>query len=125
RFQSARDLAFDLKAIASGSFIPRPGGPALQSIAVLPFRNESEDPEAEYLSDGITESIISRLSRLPRLRVMARSTTFRFKSSEVDPQQIGATLGVSSVLTGRVRQRGDTLVIRTELVDVTDGAQLW
>jgi TolB-like protein/pimeloyl-ACP methyl ester carboxylesterase/Tfp pilus assembly protein PilF/predicted Ser/Thr protein kinase len=97
----------------------------IQSLAVLPLVNASEDPGAEYLSDGITESIINNLAQLAKLRVMARSTVFRYKGRAVDPQQVGQELGVGAVLSGRVQQLGDTLVIGTELVNAEDGAQLW
>src|SRR2546423_5635012 len=93
--------------------------------AILPLANSGADPEAEYLSDGITESIISNLSQLARLRVMARSTAFRYKGREVDPQEVGRELGVRAVLTGRVLRLGERLVIRAELADTSDGAQLW
>jgi TolB-like protein/Tfp pilus assembly protein PilF len=95
------------------------------SIAVLPFMNASSDAGMDYLSDGMTESIINSLSQLTSLRVMARSTVFRYKSREFDPQEIGNKLNVRAVLTGRVLQRGETLNIQTELVDVADGSQLW
>jgi TolB-like protein/Flp pilus assembly protein TadD len=95
------------------------------SIAVLPFMNASHDASMDYLSDGMTESIINSLSQLTSLRVMARSTVFRYKAREVDPQEIGNKLNVRAVLTGRVLQRGETLNIQTELVDVGDGSQLW
>jgi TolB-like protein/Tfp pilus assembly protein PilF len=91
---------------------------------VLPFVNSSHDPEADYLCEGITESLISRLSQLRQLRVMARSTAFRYKGDS-DPQQVGRELKVGAVLTGRVAQRGDRLVIAAELVDVSNGTQLW
>jgi TolB-like protein/Tfp pilus assembly protein PilF len=97
----------------------------LNSLAVLPLANASTNPETEYLSDGITESIINSLSKLPQLRVMARSTVFRYKNREVDPQQVGQGLGVKTVLVGRVLQLSDRLIIRTELVDVANGWQLW
>lgn len=97
----------------------------LNSLAVLPLTNASANPDAEYLSDGITESIINSLSQLPQLRVMARSTVFRYKGMEVDPQQVGQGLGVRAVLAGRVLQHSDRLVVRTELVDVANGWQLW
>src|SRR4030095_10706913 len=93
----------------------------VDSIAVLPLTNVSGDPETEYLADGITETIINTLSRLPKLRVMARSTVFRYKGKEVDPQQVGFDLGIRAVLMGRVLQRGDDLVIKAELIDVADG----
>lgn len=97
----------------------------INSIAVLPLVNASRDPEMEYLSDGISESLINSLSRLSALRVMARSTVFRFKGREADPQKVGRELGVDAVLTGRVVQRGDTLVVQADLVNVADGTQLW
>jgi eukaryotic-like serine/threonine-protein kinase len=113
-----------LGSIAYFSYFARPAGP-IDSIAVLPLVNASNDPNTEYLSDGITESIISNLSQLPQLRVMARSTVFRFKGQEIDPQKIGRDLDVGAVLTGRLLRQGDNLIIRTELVNVADGARLW
>ena len=98
---------------------------SIDSLAVLPFINASADPEAEYLSDGITESIINNLSQLSQLRVMARSTVFRYKGRESDPQEAGRELGVRAVLLGRVVQLRDRLSVRAELVDVADGSQLW
>jgi TolB-like protein/Tfp pilus assembly protein PilF len=95
------------------------------SLAVLPFHNESKDPNAEYLSDGLTESIISSLSQLKDLRVLGRNTVFRYKSSEIDPQKIGEELGVGSVLTGRILLLGDRVIMRAEVVDVKGGWQLW
>jgi TolB-like protein/Tfp pilus assembly protein PilF len=95
------------------------------SLAVLPFVNASNDASMDYLSDGMTESIINSLSQLTSLRVMARSTVFRYKAREVDPQEVGNKLNVRAVLTGRILQRGETLNIQTELVDVADGSQLW
>jgi TolB-like protein/Flp pilus assembly protein TadD len=94
-------------------------------VAVLPFENTSGDPDSEYLSDGITETLINSLTQLGRLRVPARSTVFRYKGRTQDPQQVGRELGAMAVLTGRVLQRGQTLVIGAELVDVTNGLQLW
>jgi eukaryotic-like serine/threonine-protein kinase len=97
----------------------------IDSVAVLPFVNDSADPNTEYLSDGITESLINNLTQLRGLRVMARSTVFRFKGKDADPQKIGRDLQVRAVLTGRLLQRGDTLIVQTELVDVEKGSQLW
>src|SRR6266542_1239361 len=89
---------------------------AIDSIAVLPFENVSNDPNTEYLSDGITESIINNLSQLPRLKVMARSTVFRYKGQQqIDPQRVGNELRVRAVVTGRVLQPGDHLTIGIEL----------
>ncbi len=99
--------------------------PAITSVAVLPFVNDSNDPNAEYLSDGITESIINSLSQLPRLKVMSRNAVFRFKGRNLDPQEVGRSLNVGAVLTGRLVKVGDQLVIKTELIDVADGSQLW
>jgi serine/threonine protein kinase/TolB-like protein len=98
---------------------------AIESIAVLPFDNQSRDPDADYLSDGITESIINNLTQLPSLRVIARSTVFRYKGKAADPMAIGKELGVRAVLVGRLLQRGDGLIISTELVDVRDNKQVW
>jgi TolB-like protein/Flp pilus assembly protein TadD len=98
---------------------------ALSSLAILPFVNNSGDLDGEYLSDGITESLINNLSHLPQLRVTARTTVFRYKGSEMDPPKIGNRLGVRAVLTGRVIQRGDAMNIQAELVNVRDGTQVW
>jgi TolB-like protein/Flp pilus assembly protein TadD/predicted Ser/Thr protein kinase len=100
-------------------------GETIDSVAVLPFVNAGADPNTEYLSDGITESLINNLTQLRGLRVMARSTVFRFKGKDADPQTIGRDLQVRAVLTGRLLQRGDTLIVQTELVDVEKGSQLW
>jgi serine/threonine-protein kinase len=97
----------------------------IDSVAVLPLENASQDPEMEYLSDGITEAMINTLSQLPKLRVMARSTVFRYKGRTQEAQTIGRELSVRAVLTGRVLNRGDMLVIGAELVDVEDGSQIW
>jgi serine/threonine protein kinase/tetratricopeptide (TPR) repeat protein len=101
------------------------GGNHIHAIAVLPFVNVGADPNIEYLADGVTEGIISSLSRVPELRVMARSTVFSYKGREVNAQKVGKELNVDAVLMGRVAQRGDTLTIQTDLVNVADGAELW
>ena len=98
---------------------------AIESIAVLPFTNQNHDPDSDYLSDGLTESIINSLTQLPNLKVIARSSVFRYKGKETDPMAAGKELGVRSVLTGRILQRGDSLTISTELLDVRDNKQLW
>jgi TolB-like protein/DNA-binding winged helix-turn-helix (wHTH) protein/Flp pilus assembly protein TadD len=95
------------------------------SIAVLPFENGGRDPEIEYLSDGITETVINNLSRLEKLRVVARSTVFRFKGKMTDPAKIGRELRARLVLTGHIIQRGRTLIIGTELIDTARESQLW
>ncbi|HEY0322219.1 MAG TPA: protein kinase [Pyrinomonadaceae bacterium] len=97
----------------------------ISSVAVLPFVNMASDPEAEYLSDGITESLINSLSQLPELRVMSRSSTFRYKGTSVDPRDVGRELDVEGVLVGRVMQRGDTISISIELVDARDNTHIW
>jgi serine/threonine-protein kinase len=97
----------------------------IESLAVLPFANASNDPETEYLSDGITESLINRLSQLPDVRVISRASVFRYKGKDQDPGAIARELGVRAIVTGRVIQRGDRLAIGTELVDTRDNRQLW
>jgi TolB-like protein/Tfp pilus assembly protein PilF len=98
---------------------------SIRSVAVLPFANESNDADAEYLSDGISESLINSLSQLPGVKVIARSSSFKYRGKEVDPQEVARTLGVDGILTGRVLQRGDNLLIRVELVNVRDKTQEW
>jgi serine/threonine protein kinase/tetratricopeptide (TPR) repeat protein len=97
----------------------------INSVAILPFVNDSNEPNAEYLSDGITESIINSLSQLPNLKVMSRNAVFRFKGRNMDPMEVGHSLQVGAVLMGRLEKRDDRLVIKTELIDVSDGSQLW
>ena len=97
----------------------------INSVAILPFVNDSKDPNAEYLSDGITESIINSLSQLPNLKVMSRNAAFRFKGSNLDPVEAGRNLNVGAVLTGRLVKLDDRFVIKTELIKVADGSQLW
>ncbi|HEX8747436.1 MAG TPA: protein kinase, partial [Pyrinomonadaceae bacterium] len=113
------------KTVSSITKRRRPRKKAIDSIAILPLMNIGGDPNTEYLSDGITESIINSLSRLQRLRVMARSTVFRYKGRDADPREVGEELRVRAVLTGRLQLFGDRLMIATELVDSFDGAQLW
>ncbi|HET7292164.1 MAG TPA: protein kinase [Vicinamibacteria bacterium] len=96
----------------------------IQSLAVLPFENASQEAEAEYLSDGLTESLIDQMSQVPSLRVMARSTVFRFKGA-TDPLEAGRKLGVGAVLTGTVARKGDRVAISAELVEIETGARLW
>ena len=98
---------------------------ANNSVAVLPFVNAGGDSDLEYLSDGMTESLINSLSQLPNVRVMARTTMFSFKGKDTDPRAIGKQLGVETVLTGRVVKRGDRLTIQADMVNVSDGSQMW
>ncbi len=97
----------------------------IDSLAVLPLINASRDPNLEYLSDGITESIINTLSQLPKLRVVPRSTVFRYKGKSVDPQEAGTELGVRAVFSGRIVQVRDAIILKAELIDVANHSQLW
>jgi serine/threonine protein kinase len=102
-----------------------PSGSEIRVLAVLPFANAAQDPEIEYLCDGITESLIQQVARLPSLTVMARSTVFNFKDKNIDPREAGRQLGVDAILTGTVSQRSGRLRITAELVQVASGVQLW
>ncbi len=95
------------------------------SVAVLPLTNVNQDEDLEYLSDGLTDSLINNLSLVPHLRVLARSTVFRYKTERVDPIAVGHTLGVQAVLTGRVSRHENRLVVGAELVNVSEGTQIW
>ncbi|MDQ6652311.1 MAG: protein kinase [Acidobacteriota bacterium] len=98
---------------------------AIESIAVLPFVNASQDPNADYLSDGIAESLMNSLSQLPNLKVMSRNTTFRYKGKEQEAQKVGRELNVRAVLTGKVQQVGDQVVINVSLDDAVDSHHIW
>ena len=98
---------------------------AMDSLAVLPFVNESQDQDAEYLSDGITESLINNLSQSPNLKVMSRNSVFRYKGRYADAREVGHALNVQAVLSGRIVHRGDNLSISVELVDAGDNSQVW
>ena len=100
-------------------------GSSIDTLAVLPFTNVTADPNTEYLSDGLTESLISDLSRLPNLTVRPRSSVFRYKSKDIDPQKAASELQVGAVVTGRVTQHGDSLVISAELTDTKKNRSLW
>jgi TolB-like protein len=97
----------------------------IESIAVMPFVNESGNPEVEYLSDGMTETLISSLSQIPNLNVKARSSVFRYKGKGTDPKAIGSELSVQAVLNGRVVQRGQDLLLNIELIDALTENVLW
>jgi serine/threonine protein kinase/Flp pilus assembly protein TadD len=101
------------------------GSAPIDSIAVLPFQNRSADADTEYLSDGLAESLIYRLSQLPNLKVSPTSSVFRYKGKETDAIKIGSELGVNAVMTGRIAQRGENLTISVELVDVRNNKLLW
>jgi serine/threonine protein kinase/Tfp pilus assembly protein PilF len=128
RYQHAADIRTDLQRLERS----QPGilrqervSKNIDSLAVLPFENASRDPEHEYLSDGIAGSLINNLATIPKLRILAQSTVFRYKGRQTDPQAVGRELNVRAVLTGRVMQSGGSLRIGAELVDVATGSQLW
>ena len=98
---------------------------AIESIAVLPFENHSGNPDSDYLSDGLAESLIYRLSQLPNLKVSPTSSVLRYKGKDVDAQKIGNELGVSAIMTGRMTQRGDNLTLSVELIDVRNNKLIW
>lgn len=140
RFPSAREMHAALMALKAtdpslparrdsdgspAATAPKRARRAIESIAVLPLVTASGDSELDYLADGITESVINALSQLPKLKVMARSTVFRYKGRDPDPQAIGRDLGVRAVLTGRLRAAAGRFVISAELVDTHDGSQIW
>jgi serine/threonine protein kinase/Tfp pilus assembly protein PilF len=113
-------------AIGIGFYMRGSRGQTIDSLAVLPFLNLNADPKTEYLSDGITESTINTLSQIsPQLRVMARGTVFTYKGKQVDPRKVGRDLNVDAVVTGSINQQENTLIIRADLVQVSDGTQLW
>jgi serine/threonine protein kinase/TolB-like protein/Tfp pilus assembly protein PilF len=119
-------IALVLAAITAGGYYFLHRAPsAIDSVAVLPLANATSNSEMDYLADGITEGVINHLSRLPGLRVMARTTVFRYRQAQQDPLQIGRDLKVGAVIVGRLTQRGDTLNVETEMVDVSNGSQIW
>ena len=128
RFDSAADVAHgaggDPDRVGRPADGPR-AKPRGKSLAVLPLVNASGDAQIDYLTDGITESIINSLSQLPGLRVVPRSLAFRYKGLQVDPATAGLALNARTILTGRVVQQGECLDIQAELVDTTNEAQLW
>ncbi|HEX6188487.1 MAG TPA: hypothetical protein VFZ40_10430, partial [Pyrinomonadaceae bacterium] len=113
--------------IAAGNYLylSRQSGAAIQSIAVMPFVNESGNADNEYLSDGMTETLISSLSQLPNLSVKARSSVFRYKGKATDSRTVGKELNVQAILNGRVVQRGDQLTLSLELVDAQTENVIW
>jgi TolB-like protein/tetratricopeptide (TPR) repeat protein len=111
--------------LAVGAFYFGSPRNSINSVAVLPFANASGDPNAEYLSDGITEGVIDRLSGLPNLKVISRTSAFRYKQREIEPRKVARELGVEALVMGRVIQRGDDLSVSAELVDAREDKQLW
>jgi serine/threonine-protein kinase len=131
RERTRRALALLVAAamVVGGAYLARKaflgqGKEGITSLAVLPFANAGQDPEKEYLSDGISESLIRRLSRLPGMKVIANSSSSKYKG-EQDPQEVARALGVTGILTGRVVQRSDDLSISVELMDARDRTQVW
>jgi TolB-like protein len=129
RFQTAAELAAALAAAErrpeSDASPHRARPPRIASIAVLPFVNMSSDPEQEYFSDGISEQVLDLLSRIPDLRVIARTSSFSFKGKHVDVATIAQTLQVSHVLEGSVRKSGNRVRIAAQLIRTEDSSQLW
>jgi eukaryotic-like serine/threonine-protein kinase len=123
---SAIALTLVVALIAVGAFYFGSSTRApINSVAVLPFANASGDPNAEYLSDGITEGVIDKLSGLPNLKVISRTSAFRYKRRDIEPQKVAKELGVVALVTGRVVQRGDDVTVSAELVDTREDKQLW
>ena len=112
-------------AVAYLLHIAGSGTAEIHSIAVLPLKNMTNDPNAEYLSDGISVSLINSLSQLPQLKVVAQSSSFKYKGREFDVQEVATALGVQAIVTGRIEQRGDILQISVELVNASDKTQMW
>ena len=106
-------------------YLMRGSATTIDSVAVLPVVSQEASADTEYLTDGITETLINGLAQLPNLRVSARSVVFRYKNKDADPQEVGRALNVAAVVTGRIAARGDRIIIQTELMRVDDGTQLW
>src|SRR5687768_4820634 len=111
--------------VVAGRFRASGNNKAIESIAVLPFENNSGNADSEYLSDGLAESLIYRLSQLSNLKVSPRSSVFRYKGKAIDAEKIGNELGVDAVMSGRLTQRGDNLTISVDLIDVRNKKTLW
>ncbi len=118
-------LVLVLAATGASLYVGRRNAQEISSVAVLPFVNGSNDANSEYLSDGITESLINSLSQIPNLAVMSRSSVFHYKGRDVDPQTVAHDLKVEGVVTGRIVQRGDQLIISAELIDARTNHNLW
>ena len=130
RYQGASEVKAVLEILPArgGRSVPekqRDSGRKINSVAVLPFENNTGSPDAEYLSEGITESIINSLAQLRHVRVVPRNSVFRYKDRNMDPRSIGEELGARTVLAGRILLTGDRLIVRTELIDVAKDSLLW
>jgi TolB-like protein len=122
----ATALVFVITAVTAAMFyFGSTGRTNIKSVAVLPFTNASGDPNTEYLSDGITEGVIDRLSGLPNLKVISRTSSFHYKQRDIAPKKVAAELGVEALVMGRIVQRGDDLSVSAELVDAREDKQLW
>jgi eukaryotic-like serine/threonine-protein kinase len=117
-------VAAVILAIAAYYLLHRRGGP-IDSLAIMPFENGSDNKDAEYLSDGLTESLINSASELPHLKVIAHSSVFRYKGRTFDPQTVSRELSARAILTGRVLERGDTLSVSAELMDSQNDRHIW
>jgi eukaryotic-like serine/threonine-protein kinase len=126
-------LAFAAAAILISSglgygayrWLSRGSGSAIDSLAVLPFTNVSGDANSDYLSDGITESLIASLTHVPKLKVKSRNSVFRYKGKDVDVQKVGNDLGVSALVSGRVTPHGDNVEVSAELTEIRDNTEIW
>ncbi len=119
-------FVFVIAAIAVAVvYFSRSNRTSINSVAVLPFTNASGDPNLEYLSDGITEDVIDRLSGLPNLRVISRTSAFRYKRRDIEPQKVAKELGVEALVMGRLIQRGDDVSVSAELVYAREDKELW
>ena len=118
-------IAIVVSYFAYSRYLAGSSKPGTTSIAVLPFANETGDANAEYLSDGLSESLTNSLSQVPGIKVAARSSVFRYKGKDFDLQEVAKALGVEAILTGKVTQRGENLAISVELVDASDKTQIW
>lgn len=116
---------FIYRSLTSDRSLTAAPRPQIESIAVLPFTNESGNPDVEYLSDGVTESLINRLAQLPQLKVIARNSAFVYKSKEMNPEEVSRALGVQAILLGRIAKRDDSLIVSVELMDARDKTQVW
>jgi eukaryotic-like serine/threonine-protein kinase len=127
--QRKRSLIFTLLAIlivgASMTYFAGSNKKAVESIAILPFTNESGDPKSDYVADGMTESLIKNLSQLPKLKVMSLISVLRYKGNEIDPRAVRRDLNVDAVLSGRITKRGDGIALTIELVDTRDNTRIW
>jgi serine/threonine protein kinase/Tfp pilus assembly protein PilF len=122
---AAAALVFVALIAIAAFFLRRPSAQVIESIAVLPFSNVGGNADTDYLSDGLTDSLINGLAHVPQLKVKSRNSVFRYKGKDVDVQKIGNELGVGALLTGRITQRGDSINVSAELTNVSDNTQLW